>query len=76
MGEQAIHEAIEASAEQNEKLDGALLVGWVVIAEWVSADGTRSLVRMAGTPGGTLPPTWQTKGYLHESLFGDWSGTG
>ena len=30
------------------------------------------LVRMAGTPGGTVPPIWQTKGYLHESLYGDW----
>jgi hypothetical protein len=47
-------------------------VGWVVIAEWVGVDGTRSLVRMAGTPGETVPPIWQTKGYLHESLYGDW----
>ena len=72
MGEETIHQAIEASAEYNEKLAGALLVGWVVVAEWVGVDGTRSLVRMAGTPGETVPPIWQTKGYLHESLFGNW----
>ena len=72
MGEQGIHAAIEASANENEQLDGSVLVGWVVVAEWVGANGMRSLVRMSGTPGGTLPPTWQTRGYLHEALFGDW----
>jgi hypothetical protein len=72
MGEETIHHAIEASAEHNEKLEGALLVGWVVVAEWVGVDGTRSLVRMAGTPGEMVPPIWQTKGYLHESLYGNW----
>jgi hypothetical protein len=72
MGEETIQQAIEATAEHNEKLEGALLVGWVVVAEWVGVDGTRSLVRMAGTPGETAPPIWQTKGYLHESLFGNW----
>lgn len=76
MGEKTIHEAIEASASENEKLDGSVLVGWVVIAEWVSADGMRSLVRMSGTPGGTIPPTWQSRGYLHEALFGDWNDPG
>lgn len=72
--EQGIHEAIEASASENEKLDGSVLVGWVVIAEWVGGDGVRSLVRMSGTPGGVIPPTWQSRGYLHEALFGDWNG--
>ena len=73
--EQAIHDAIEASANENEALDGSVLVGWVVIAEWVGADGVRSLVRMGGTPGGSSPPTWQTRGYLHEALFGQWGDT-
>ena len=69
-----IHEAIQASQEGNERLDEAVLIGWIVIAEWLSSDGTRSLVRMSGTPGGTQPPEWQTRGYLHEALFGDWNG--
>ena len=72
MGEETISRAIEASADYNEKLEGALLVGWVVIAAWVGVDGTRSLVRMAGTPGESVPPIWQTKGYLHASLSGNW----
>jgi hypothetical protein len=72
-GERSIHEAIEASANENAKLDGSVLVGWVVIAEWVAGDGMRSLVRMSGTPGGAIPPTWQSRGYLHEALFGTWN---
>jgi hypothetical protein len=72
--EQAIHDAIEATAIGNERLDGSVLVGWVTIAEWVAGNGTRSLVRMSGTPGGAVPPTWQSRGYLHEALFGDWGG--
>jgi hypothetical protein len=70
--EQAIQEALEASAAENDALDGSVLVGWVVIAEWVGPNGVRSLVRMGGTPGGSAPPTWQTRGYLHEALFGHW----
>ena len=70
--EQAIQEALEASASENDALDGSVLVGWVVIAEWVGRNGVRSLVRMGGTPGGSAPPTWQTRGYLHEALFGRW----
>jgi hypothetical protein len=70
--EHAIQEAIEASATENEALDGSVLVGWVVIAEWVGVNGVRSLVRMDGTAGGSAPPTWQTRGYLHEALFGHW----
>lgn len=70
--EQTIHEAIEASAAESEALDGSILVGWVVLAEWVGANGIRSLVRMSGTPGGASPPSWQTRGYLHEALFGSW----
>ena len=69
---QTIHDAIQASRNDNEKLDQAVLVGWIVIAEWVGSDGTRSLVRMSGTAGGAQPAPWQTRGYLHEALFGQW----
>ena len=69
---QNIHEAIQASRCENDKLDQSVLVGWVVIAEWVGSDGTRSLVRMSGTAGGSQPAPWQTRGYLHEALFGQW----
>ena len=72
-GPEQLHDAIQLSQESNDRLGNAVLVGWVVVAEWVAPDGTRTLTRMSGTPGGTVPPEWQTRGYLHEALFGKWN---
>ncbi|HEX2292910.1 MAG TPA: hypothetical protein VHH55_06315 [Gaiellaceae bacterium] len=72
-GAEQLHEAIQSSQGENSRLESAVLVGWVVVAEWVAPDGTRSLTRMSGTPGGSVPPEWQTRGYLHEALFGKWN---
>lgn len=72
-GPQTIHEAIQASQENNDRLDRSVLVGWIVVAEWVGPDGSRTLTRMSGTPGSSVPPEWQTRGYLHEALFGKWN---
>jgi len=72
-GADKLHDAIQVSQEDNGRLDSAVLVGWVVVAEWVGPDGTRTLTRMSGTPGGVVPPEWQTRGYLHEALFGKWN---
>lgn len=71
-----VHEAIEASQQGNETLEEGVLIGWIVVAEWLNYDGTRSLMRMGGTPGGAQPPEWQARGYLHEALFGTWNGDG
>jgi hypothetical protein len=72
-GAEKLHDAIQGSQEGNGRLDSAVLVGWVVVAEWVGPDGTRTLTRMSGTPGGAVPPEWQARGYLHEALFGKWN---
>ena len=55
-GAEKLHDAIQVSQEDNGRLDSAVLVGWVVVAEWVGQDGTRTLTRMSGTPGGAVPP--------------------
>ena len=70
-----IHEAIRASHEDDEDVNGAVLIGWVVVAEWLGGDGKRSLTRITGTPGGEPPPQWQVRGYMYEALFGKWSAT-
>ena len=70
---ETLHDAIQASQEANGRLDSSILVGWVVVAEWLGRDGTRTLTRISGTPGGAVPPEWQTRGYLHEALFGKWN---
>ena len=70
---EGLHDAIEASQDGNDRLEQSVLVGWVVVAEWAGVDGTRTLTRMSGTPGGAIPPEWQARGYLHEALFGKWN---
>lgn len=69
-----IHDAIQVSRE-GEALDGAVLIGWITVAEWMAPDGTRRLSRIAGGPGDDqAPPGWQTQGYLHNALHEDWTG--
>jgi hypothetical protein len=50
--------------------DDGMLLGFVVVAEWLSTDGDRYLSRMSadgeGDPGAV--PTWQRRGYLSEAL--------
>lgn len=56
----------------------ALLIGWVIVAEFQAADGKRWLQRTAGTgSNGQGPmPSWQVRGYLHDVLADDsWSDT-
>lgn len=45
-----------------------LLVGWVVVAEWMEPAGDRFVSRMLSE--GASP--WQAKGYLFEGLNGLW----
>lgn len=44
-----------------------MLTAWVLVAEWVGADGTRHLTRVGSSPS----TTWGVSGMLHEALFGD-----
>ena len=68
-----IPEAIEDS--RPEQLQEHVLVGWTLVAEWVGPSGVRTLTRSSGSGSGSSnePPVWQTRGYLHEALFGSWS---
>jgi hypothetical protein len=66
-GRGAIHEAIQANARLGRD-DGAILTGWVLVAEWLTPDGDRWLSR--GWAEGTT--NWAAKGMHHEALHGDW----
>jgi hypothetical protein len=65
---EALAQAIQSTAADDEDLEGAILVGWVTIAEFVGGDGQRWLSRMAGDVRGQVPPTWTLKGWLTDSL--------
>lgn len=62
-------ESIQATASTDEELNGAVLMGWVVVAEWMSPAGQRWLSRVDGSASGEGCPAWQVQGYLHNALF-------
>lgn len=65
-----LHEAIQASAHENDdEITGALLTGWVVVAEFTDTDGLRWLSKIT-SEGST---TWQTQGFLHNALYDEWA---
>jgi hypothetical protein len=64
-----IHDAIQAQAP----FEDAELVGWTIVAEWVTREGDKRLARLNSRDASQ----WQVSGYLHEALFGEedgWSG--
>lgn len=64
-----IAKAIQDVAQHDDELDGAVLVGWTTIAEWMAPDGVRWLSNVDGTASGDPCPQWQSQGYLHNALF-------
>lgn len=67
-----LHEAIQTSADGDDELDGAVLIGWVCVVEWMHPSGERWLTRLSGnTRGDAHAPVWQMQGYLHNAL-NDW----
>ena len=62
----SIHHAIQAQAP----IEGAQLVGWTIIAEWVTPEEEKKLARLNSQEASQ----WQVSGYLHEALFGEEEG--
>jgi hypothetical protein len=67
---------MDKTTEERERIHAAIsewppndrpgvLVGWIVISEWMDADGSRWLGRLASEDS----TRWQRKGYLHEALY-------
>lgn len=62
-----LHDAIaEYTPDITEATGGAVLTGWVVIAEWMDADGKRYLSNCIAE--NTTP--WTARGMMHDVLFG------
>lgn len=51
--------------------EGAICVGWVMVSEWVAADGSRFLASLSGDADGEQLPFWQVDSYLSNAPTGD-----
>lgn len=63
----AIHDAVQEHGRMGAE-DGAVLTGWVFVAEWMTPDGERWLSK-AHAP---HTSSWTARGMHHEALFGEW----
>ena len=66
---QGIADALQEAA--NGETEGALLLGFVAVSEWLGLDGGRWLTLESGDGRGSTLPRWQLRGYLNEGL-NDW----
>lgn len=46
----------------------AVLVGWVIVCDWMDEDGDRWLSKAHSAS----VPEWSANGMHHEALYGDW----
>jgi hypothetical protein len=65
-----LRRAVQETASTAPDLEGAFVVGFIAVAEWMTPSGQRWLSRVDGGPDGGLPE-WQRHGYLHNALFSD-----
>lgn len=56
----------KAIAAHGAPQPGAVLTGWVLVAEWMMPDDTKHLTRLSSKP----ITTWGAAGMLHEALYG------
>lgn len=49
----------------------AVLTKFILIAEWIDAEGSRYITRRATNGEGDSVPSWDVSGLLVEALFGD-----
>lgn len=65
-----LHETIQGTIAVDDELpEGAMLLGWCAMAEWMAPDGKRWLSIIDGDARGEGCPEWQRQGYLHNALF-------
>lgn len=63
-----VFDALQATRSDDEDLDGAVLVGFAAVAEWVRPDGGRHLSIVDGRGTGERLERWQTQGYFFNVL--------
>lgn len=64
-------DAIQATAATDDDLEGTVLVGFLVVAEWRGGNGETWLSKISGDHSGSLP-TWRQRGYAAEVVHDMW----
>jgi hypothetical protein len=64
-----VSDALQGSAHEDPEMDGALLLGFVAVAEWAAPGGERWLSIVDGSTTGDDLATWTRQGYLHNALY-------
>jgi hypothetical protein len=68
-----VYNFVQASAAEDPDLEGSVLIGYMLIAEWRSPDGHTWLSKIARDHDRSLPP-WRQRGYASEVLYDYWEG--
>lgn len=65
-----VWEAVQDSTDADEEIHGAILMGYVLVAEWMDEEGQRWLSLLHASNGGDSDaPDRQRQGYLHNALY-------
>lgn len=72
MSDDMARKITEAFEDQDLHEIGGVLVGWVMVAEWMDLEGRRWLTRLDANADGENLPEWQRNGYLHNALNTPW----
>lgn len=65
-----LYDAVQGTiAIDDDMPEGAVLMGFVLVAEWMAPDGVRWLSAIDSGPTDDALPEWQRQGYLHSELF-------
>jgi hypothetical protein len=69
---EALFEAIQTTARDDKDIEGAVLIGFLVVAEWKAPDGDGVWIsKISGDYSGPLPP-WRQRGYASEVVNAFW----
>jgi hypothetical protein len=60
-----LYEAIQASIAERNDLEGSILLGYVIVAEWQAPNGHKWLTKLSGDAFNELPP-WRERMFGHE----------
>jgi len=67
-----LYDAVQATHEDDESLQDAVLVGFLLIAEWKALSGASWISKISGDHSGELP-SWRQRGLASEVVHDFWS---